>query len=61
MISANMLKFYINGAWVDPVSQTRMGVENPATEEIVCDVAMGDAADVAKAATNLLVRFGFQP
>jgi hypothetical protein len=35
MIPANMLKFYINGQWVDPISKARMGVENPATEEIV--------------------------
>ena len=49
MISANMLKFYINGAWVDPISKNRMGVENPATEEIVCEVAMGYAADVDRA------------
>lgn len=46
MIPANMLKFYINGQWVDPVSKTRMGVENPATEEIVCEVALGGQADV---------------
>jgi aldehyde dehydrogenase (NAD+) len=46
MIPANMLKFYINGQWVDPVSKTRMGVENPATEEIVCEVALGNQADI---------------
>jgi aldehyde dehydrogenase (NAD+) len=49
MIPANMLKFYINGAWVDPLSQNRMGVENPATEEIVCEVAMGNAEDADRA------------
>ncbi|MFM2391083.1 MAG: hypothetical protein RLZZ437_2638, partial [Pseudomonadota bacterium] len=49
MIPANMLKFYINGAWVDPLSTARMGVENPATEEIVCEVAMGNAADADRA------------
>ena len=46
MIPANMLKFYINGKWVEPVSKTRMGVENPATEEIVCEVALGGQADI---------------
>ena len=45
MIPANMLKFYINGRWADPISQSRMGVENPATEEIVCEVALGGDAD----------------
>jgi aldehyde dehydrogenase (NAD+) len=49
MIPANMLKFYINGQWVDPISKNRMGVENPATEEIVCEVAMGSAEDADRA------------
>jgi aldehyde dehydrogenase (NAD+) len=46
MISANMTKFYINGAWVEPNSKVRMGVENPATEEIVAEVALGNQADI---------------
>ncbi len=46
MIPANMLKFYINGAWVEPISTNRMGVENPATEEIVAEVALGNQADI---------------
>ncbi len=45
MIPANMTKFYINGAWVEPRSKNRMGVENPATEEIVAEVALGNQAD----------------
>ena len=49
MIPANMLKFYIDGQWVDPISKTRMGVENPATEEIVCEVAMGNSEDADRA------------
>jgi aldehyde dehydrogenase (NAD+) len=49
MIPANMLKFYIDGQWVDPISQARIGVENPATEEIVCEVAMGNALDADRA------------
>jgi aldehyde dehydrogenase (NAD+) len=46
MIPANMTKFYINGAWVEPQSKNRMGVENPATEEIVAEVALGNQADI---------------
>lgn len=42
----HMTQFYINGAWVDPKSKARMGVENPATEEIVAEVALGNVADV---------------
>jgi aldehyde dehydrogenase (NAD+) len=49
MIPENMTNFYINGAWVAPLSGTRIGVENPATEEIVCEVAMGNAADADRA------------
>ena len=49
MISANMTSFYINGAWVEPLSSARMGVENPATEEIVAQVALGNAADADRA------------
>ena len=49
MIPANMLKFYIDGQWVDPISTARIGVENPATEEIVCEVAMGNALDSDRA------------
>ncbi|WP_333814299.1 aldehyde dehydrogenase family protein [Tabrizicola sp.] len=49
MIPANMLKFYIDGQWVDPISKNRVGVENPATEEIVCEVAMGCAEDADRA------------
>ena len=49
MISANMTKFYINGAWVEPLSTVRIGVENPANEEIVAQVAMGNDADADRA------------
>ena len=49
MISSNMTKFYINGAWVEPLSAARIGVENPATEEIVCQMAMGNDADADRA------------
>ncbi|EEW25384.1 aldehyde dehydrogenase family protein [Rhodobacter ferrooxidans] len=41
----NLLKFYINGAWVEPLGKARMGVENPATEEIVAELALGNEAD----------------
>jgi aldehyde dehydrogenase (NAD+) len=49
MISANMTKFYINGKWVEPLSSQRKGVENPANEEIVCEVALGNDADADRA------------
>jgi aldehyde dehydrogenase (NAD+) len=43
------LKFYINGAWVDPASPRTHDVINPATEEPVARISMGGAADVDKA------------
>ncbi len=49
MISVNMTKFYINGAWVEPLSARRIGVENPATEEIVAEVAIGNDDDADRA------------
>ncbi len=49
MIPKNMTKFYIDGAWVEPLSKERVGVENPATEEIVCEVALGNTADADRA------------
>jgi aldehyde dehydrogenase (NAD+) len=40
------LKFYINGAWVEPVEPRFMELTNPATEKAVGRVAMGSARDV---------------
>ncbi len=45
----NYLKFYINGAWVDPVGETVLEVENPATEETFARISLGSAEDVDKA------------
>jgi aldehyde dehydrogenase (NAD+) len=36
-----LLKFYINGEWVDPLSTDRMPVLNPASAEQVGEVALG--------------------
>jgi aldehyde dehydrogenase (NAD+) len=43
------LKFYIDGAWVDPVKLTTHDVVNPATEQVSGKIALGSAADVDKA------------
>jgi aldehyde dehydrogenase (NAD+) len=43
------LKFYINGAWVDPVTPRTHDVINPATEEPIGKISLGSAADVDKA------------
>jgi aldehyde dehydrogenase (NAD+) len=46
---SNNLKFYIDGAWVDPVVPNRIAVINPATEEVFTEISGGSAADVDKA------------
>jgi aldehyde dehydrogenase (NAD+) len=48
---SNNLKFYIDGAWVDPITPNKIGVVNPATEEIFTEISGGSAADVDRAVT----------
>lgn len=43
------LKFYIDGAWCDPVAPSQLGVVNPATEESFAQISLGSAADVDRA------------
>jgi len=43
------LKFYIDGAWQDPVSRRTLPVTNPANEEVLYEIALGSKADLDKA------------
>ncbi len=43
------LKFYIDGAWVDPITPRTFDVINPATEAVAGHISMGSAADVDRA------------
>ncbi len=43
------MQFYIDGAWVDPVTPKSRPVVNPATEQPMYEIALGSAADVDKA------------
>ena len=45
----SLTQFYINGAWVDPVTPETLDVINPATEETAAVISLGSAADVDKA------------
>lgn len=47
MIDLN--RFYIGGAWVEPISTRRMPLLNPATEEEIGSVVLGDERDVDRA------------
>ena len=42
-------KLLINNEWVESVSGKRFETINPATGEVICDVADADAADVDRA------------
>ncbi len=42
----NALKFYIDGQWVEPSTDDRLDVINPATEEVISQVALGGTDDV---------------
>jgi aldehyde dehydrogenase (NAD+) len=46
VVAANNLKFYIDGAWVDPLVPCQRQVVNPATEETIGSISLGSAADV---------------
>src|SRR5689334_21939336 len=46
---SNHLKFYINGAWVDPATPRKLDVINPATEEPFTAISIGSATDVDRA------------
>ncbi len=45
------LKFYIDGAWVDPAAPSTLGIVNPATEEVFAQISLGSKHDVDRAAT----------
>ncbi len=45
----DMLQFYIDGQWVDPVTPNPHAVINPATEEMCGRISLGSAADVDRA------------
>ncbi|SDE65200.1 aldehyde dehydrogenase family protein [Ruegeria marina] len=42
-------KFYIDGAWVDPVSTSTMPIMNPATNSRIGTLSLGNEADVDRA------------
>ena len=51
MTPANAQKFYIDGEWVEPVSTATVDVVNPATEQPIATIALGDEKDVDRAVT----------
>ncbi|PXW35169.1 UNVERIFIED_CONTAM: aldehyde dehydrogenase (NAD+) [Williamsia faeni] len=51
MTPANTHKFYIDGEWVEPLSAKTVDVINPATEQTIATIALGDEKDVERAVT----------
>jgi aldehyde dehydrogenase (NAD+) len=43
---SNLLKFYIDGKWVDPATPATIDVINPATEQVCAQISAGSATDV---------------
>ncbi|WP_328356888.1 aldehyde dehydrogenase family protein [Mycobacterium sp. NBC_00419] len=52
------LKFYIEGQWVDPVELRTLDVDNPTTEQVGGQIALGSSADVDKAVKAARTAFG---
>ena len=42
----NYQKFYINGKWVDPISKDLLDVINPANEEVITQISLGNKQDL---------------
>ena len=47
--TATAKRMYIDGAWCDGASGKTIGVINPATEEVICDMAFGSRDDTRRA------------
>ena len=50
-------QFYIGGEWVDPIDDQRLDVINPATEQVIGEVAMGGLEDVDRAVAAAVAAF----
>jgi len=50
-------QFYINGEWVEPTTDTRLDVINPATEQPIAEIALGGTEDVNRAVEAAVAAF----
>src|SRR5947207_11392890 len=48
-VTATLKKMYIDGQWCAAKDGKTVGVINPATEDVICDMAFGSRADVKRA------------
>ena len=54
----DLARLYVDGSWVDPLSDGRIDVLNPATEEVVASVPQGTAGDIDRAVAAAAGAFG---
>ena len=54
---SNHLKFYIGGAWVDPMTPNVIDVIDPSTEDAFTQISGGTAADIDRAVTAARAAF----
>ncbi len=54
---SNTTRFYIDGAWADPVEPRLLDVINPATEDVVAQISLGGQADVDRAVSAAKAAF----
>jgi aldehyde dehydrogenase (NAD+) len=50
-------KHYVNGEWVTPISTAEFPVLNPATEQQIGTIILGNAADVDRAVAAATTAF----
>ncbi|HJL92948.1 MAG TPA: aldehyde dehydrogenase family protein, partial [Woeseiaceae bacterium] len=53
----DMIQFYINGEWVDPVTPNTIEVHNPANGDVCGQISLGSAGDVDKAVSAANIAF----
>ncbi|MFZ0684975.1 MAG: aldehyde dehydrogenase family protein [Terriglobales bacterium] len=51
-------QFYIDGKWVDPIQSHDFEVVNPASEEVIATISLGNTADVDRAVESARRAFG---
>ena len=56
----NSTNFFINGEWVKPKSESKFEVINPASEEVVCHITLGNQLDLDSAVYAAKQGFGVQ-
>ena len=57
MSTLNNQKFYINGQWVNPNSVQLLDVINPANEEIIAQITIGNEQDLNNAVKAAKISF----